>query len=267
VQSWVKHRCDVLAPTTLRNLYTWLKAIMAAAVEDGIIARSPCTSKITLPERRDEEIVPLTLAQVRRLADAMPDRYRAAVYLQAACGLRISELLAIQVGDIDFLRRTVRVERQLIRDGHGFGPPKTRKSRRTIPLAADVVPILAEHLRLYPPNADGVVLTTTKGNPIRQDVYSDTVFRPAVARSGLPASTTSHDLRHHFASVLVSRCVPVNVVAKYLGHSSAALVLSTYAHCMPDADDQVRTELDALWSTACVTDVSPALGLRAANLL
>ncbi len=191
--------------------------------------------------------------QVESLADAVDDRYRAAVIVQAALGLRASELLGLQVSDVDFLRRQVKIERQLLRDGKGFGPLKTAKSRRTLPLAAAVVPVLSEHIRKYPPNENGVIFTSTYGNPIRMNRWSAFIFKPAVAKAGLPDGTSSHDLRHHFAAVLLRRGVPVNVVARYLGHASAALVLSTYSRLMPDSDDLVRTTLDSVW---CVTDES-----------
>ena len=164
------------------------------------------------------------------------------------------ELLALQLGDVDFLRRTVKVERQVSRDGTSFCPPKTDKSRRTVPLAADVAPVLSEHIRLFPPNADGVIFTTNQGNSMAGSRFAVDVFKPAVIQTGLPEGTGSHDLRHHFAAVLLRRLVPAHVVAKYLGHSSAALVLRTYNRIIPDAADLVRITLASAWG---VTDVSP----------
>jgi integrase len=235
-----------LAPLTVRNIYSWVKAAFASAVEDRIVAASPCTRRVVLPTVEKPRIVPLTVAQVRLLAEAAPERYRIGVYLQAALGLRISELLALQVSDVDFLRRTVRVERQLDKNGRDFVGLKY-DSRRSVPLARDLVPLLARHLQMYPPTRDGVILSTTHGNPIRSDYYSDSIFKRAVATADIPTGITSHGLRHHFASVLLSRGVPTNVVAEYLGHSSSRLVEDTYGHLMPDAEDVTRQALDGLW--------------------
>lgn len=267
IEAWVKDRSQVLAPTTLANVYTFVKAVFRSAVENRLIPTTPCLSSIKLPKPKKTKIDPLTIEQVTALAEAMTPRYRTAVVLQAAAGLRVSELLGLQVRDIDFLRKTLRVERQLLRDGGSFGPPKTPESERVIPLPVDVIPILSEHIRLYPPNDDGVLFTTTHGNPIRQDVYSDSIFKPAVQRADkrakIPSTTTSHDLRHMFASVLLRRGVPVNIVARFMGHSTATLVLSTYGHLMPGSDDVIREALDAVWAGEGVTDVSP--GLREAR--
>jgi integrase len=258
IEAWIKDRSRVLAPTTLGNVYTFVKAVFRSAVENRLLPTTPCISTIKLPKAAKPKVEPLTIDEVVALSDAMTARYRAAVIIQAAAGLRVSELLGLQVRDIDFLRRTLRVERQLLRDGGSFGPPKTPESERVIPLPANVLPILSEHIRQYPPNDDGVLFTTTHGNPIRQDVYSDAIFKPAVRRAGLADTTTSHDLRHTFASVLLRRGVPVNIVARFMGHSTAALVLSTYGHLMPGSDDVIREALDAVWADEGVTDVSPA---------
>jgi integrase len=78
--------------------------------------------------------VPLTVEQVRTLAAALPLRNRAMVLAQAGLGLRIGELLALRVEDIDFLRRTARVEYKIAPGERVRCAPKTPTSRRTIPL-------------------------------------------------------------------------------------------------------------------------------------
>ena len=56
------------------------------------------------------------------------------VITQAGLGLRVAELLGLRVRDVDFLRRTVRVEFQTTPDGKSRVPPKTPRSRRTLSL-------------------------------------------------------------------------------------------------------------------------------------
>lgn len=252
IQSFIADRDRVYAASTVRNLYAWVKAIFTDAVENDRIAKTPCISKIKVRQPPRTKVEPLTVAQVRGLAGCTVERYRIGVTLQAALGLRASELLGLQVRDVDFLRREVHIERQLARNGREFAEPKTKHSYRTIPLATDVATALSAHLQRFPAARDGVILATTAGNPVRQDRWAE-VFTAAVTEAGLPEDTTSHDLRHHFASVLLRQGVPVNVVANYLGHGSAALVLSTYGHLMPDSHDLVRNALESLWSEAAVS--------------
>ena len=70
----------------------------------------------------------------------------------------------------------------------------------------------------------------------------------AVKRAGLPAGTTSHDLRHHFASVLLANGDSVTAVAAWLGHANSVLVQTTYAHLMPNAESRSWDILAAAWA-------------------
>jgi len=81
-----------------------------------VIASSPC-QRISLPTETRVEVVPPTAEQVKALAEAISPRYRAAVVTLAGSGLRIGELLGLRKGDVDFLRRSVRVERQRRQNG------------------------------------------------------------------------------------------------------------------------------------------------------
>jgi integrase len=74
--------------------------------------------KLALPSAARERVIPDAgcLEQVRAFSEAMPSRARAMVITQAGLGLRVQELLGLQVGDIDFLWRTVRIERQSLQD-------------------------------------------------------------------------------------------------------------------------------------------------------
>ena len=65
--------------------------------------------------------------------------------------------------------------------------------------------------------------------------------------------TTSHDLRHHFASLLLAAGGSVVAVAERLGYEDAGLVLSTYGHLMPDSEDRTRRAIDAAWGAAAVS--------------
>ncbi len=69
---------------------------------------------ITLPKRNDAEVVPLTVNEVEAMAAAVPERYRALIVLAAGMGLRQGECFGLTVDRVDFLRRQVRVDRQLV---------------------------------------------------------------------------------------------------------------------------------------------------------
>jgi integrase len=97
----------------------------------------------------------------------MPDRARAAVLFAAGSGLRMGEVLGLSVDRVDFLRRTVRVDRQMfssVGEEPVFAPPKTKASDRTVPLRHVTVDVLAAHLAKFPAGRHGLVFRTREPN-------------------------------------------------------------------------------------------------------
>jgi integrase len=130
---------------------------------------------------------------------AVEGRYRAALVLLAGSGLRIGELLGVRVSDLDFLRGTIRVERQRLQD-NSIAPTKTGKSVRSVPLGRVVIDELAAHLAAYP--SDGWLLTTRKGEPLTYRYWKN-VWRHAKA-GAVVGELSTHDLRHFYASALIA---------------------------------------------------------------
>jgi integrase len=139
------------------------------------------------------------------------------VVAQSGLGLRIGEMLALRLEDVDFLRRTVRVEHQIDKRTRERVPPKTPRSRRTIRLPTVVAEALAEHIRDFPPTPSGLLFHASAGRPIRHEYYTSHAFGPAVARAKLPAGTTPHALRHAYASWLLAAGDSVIGVAERSG--------------------------------------------------
>lgn len=246
VQSWATGLTATLAPSTTRAVVKVLRSVLLAAVHDRLIASTPA-ARITLPPVEMPRVVPLTTAQVRALADAMPERCRAMVVVQAGLGVRLGELLALRTQDVDFLRRSVKIEWQIRQHDRVRVPPKTGRSKRTVPLPQVVADALAAHIAAHPPGEDGTIFTTGSGRPWRQDYYGTRMFAKAVARAGIPAGTTSHDLRHAFVSTLLDAGMPLPQVAELVG-DTLATVVEVYAHMVPGREERARAMIDAAWS-------------------
>ena len=245
IQAWVKALSTTLAPGSVEFAYRWVSTIFKSAVGDRIIASSPCI-RIALPKKADTEIVPLSVSEVYALADAVPDRYRALIVFAAGMGLRQGECFGLTVDKVDFLRRTVRVDRQLISAVGGvpeWGPPKSKAGFRTVPVPEVVGSALAEHLARYGPGPAGLAFVNTLGKPLRRST-AGAMWHRAADLAGLPKWATFHDLRHFYASLLIARGCSIKAVQKRLGHQSAMETLDTYGHLWPDSDDETRDAVD-----------------------
>jgi integrase len=202
-----------------------------------------------LPKAETRRVTPLATEQILSLTDAMPADLRALVTLAAGSGMRQGECFGLTVDRVDFLRRLVIVDRQLVtvpgREPF-MAPPKTRASVRTIPIPQVVVDALAQHLAEHSRPASGHLFVDPLGKPIRRTGFSERAWRPAVAASSAPAGTGFHELRHYYASLLIRHGESVKTVQARLGHASATETLDTYSHLWPDSDDRTREAVESV---------------------
>ncbi len=246
VQALIKRQSATLAPATVETGFRILSAIFKAAVLDRRIAFNPC-SGAKLPERASARVEPPTTNDVLSIIDTMPERYRALAVTAAGCGLRQAEACGLTLDRIDFLRRVVTIDRQLLtlngRPTH-LGPPKTKASVRDVPLPNYVADHVAAHLAAFPvSNQLGLVFTSDSGTPVHRQMLSR-IWAASVKRSDVTAKVTFHGLRHYYASLLIRHGESVTTVQARLGHASASETLNTYAHLWPDAEDRTRQAVD-----------------------
>ncbi|MEP7738759.1 tyrosine-type recombinase/integrase [Nocardioides sp. 31GB23] len=239
VQGFVRDlEVEGLSAGTVRNIYDVAARVFAAAVDDRIIAHTPCR-KIRLPKGGNEEVVPPTVDEVAAIIDVIDDRWVALIVLLAGSGLRIGEARGLEVRDVDLGRRTIRVERQRLQNGEVHAL-KSKASRRTVPIGQVVVEELAAHLSAYA--TDGPLFVDELGRALPYWRWKR-VLAEACREAGVDVG--SHGLRHFAASALIAGGASVKQVQAFLGHASAVITLRTYAHLWPGDEDRTRNVLDA----------------------
>ncbi|MER5867641.1 tyrosine-type recombinase/integrase [Kitasatospora sp. NPDC002040] len=259
-----------------KNIYSDVRAVLSAAVDDGLLARNPCGANSVRPPTVDaRRVTPWLPEQVFAVREALTERYRAMVDLGAGCGLRQGEIIGLSADDaLNFETGTVRVLRQvkLIRGKAVFAPPKGNKAR-DVPLPGAVVKALQAQMESFEPvpvtlpmrTPDGpkvtfrLLFSNSAGGPVWRSNFNIQDWKPALAAAGLipvpkagqpHASAREHGmhaLRHFYASVLLDAGESIRAVSDYLGHSDPALTLRVYAHLMPDSQDRARKALDQLF--------------------
>ena len=247
VQGFVTDRAQHLAPSTVRHLASFLRAILRAAAGDGLIAAAPIPTRTTYPELTKAPVVPLTPGEVLALADAMPARSRAVVLFMSATGLRAGEALGLAVADVNFLRREVTVRQQLS-PGRKATKTKTSASQRVIPLPAFGADAASAHLAAYGPAEGGFLFSGESGLPLHPRTFYAHFERAARA---VGMQVTSHHLRHTYASVLLAAGESVAAVADRLGHENSVRVLRTYGHLLKGREEHTRQAIDGVFSTRC----------------
>lgn len=251
-----------LAPATVETAMAWVGSVFASAEADRLIHSSPSRG-VRLPPVERPKIVPWGVQRVAAVRDAVPDRYKALVTLGAGTGMRISEAIGLTLDRIDLAYRTVSVDRQLVGIVEGepvFGPVKDRKNRpRVIPMPEVVRSAVMDHLSQWSTSGEGLIFTNDRSQPIRRTTFSD-IWRKAVEPMGIPLGEGFHQLRHFYASLLISHGESVKVVQERLGHASALMTLDTYAHLWPESDDSTRAAVDLVLGGPGVSDLCQEMG-------
>jgi integrase len=254
VESWIKQMsADGLAAGTVHTRVQNVRSVFRGAVRDRVIATDP-SEGVTLPRRRRVEhaMTVLTPAEVGRLIAAADPRFSAFVAVCAFAGLRLGEAAALQVGEVDFLRRRIRVSRQVQRgvDGAAEIRPPKHGSERIAVVPDRLLSMLSAHVEVYLPDGDRDrwFFPTATGTPPHQNTFGH-LWRRAQAGAGL-TGIRLHDLRHFFASGLIASGCDVVTVQRPLGHASATTTLNSYSHLWPDADDRTRAATESLMAAS-----------------
>jgi integrase len=221
------------AAKTLANKHGFLAGALSGAVRARHISANPCDGN-RLPRDEPAEMVFLTHDEFAIVLDAVTEPWQLLVEFLVASGCRWGEATALRPGDINLAEGTVdirRAWRYVSGEGHELGPPKTRRSIRTI----DVAPSVLAKLDL---SGEWVFTNSGRGGrgddgPVRGPNFNSNVWTPAMVgaqEAGLTKKPRVHDLRHTNASWLIQANVALPVIQRHLGHESIQTTVDRYGH-------------------------------------
>jgi integrase len=235
VRSWVAElSASGLAPNTVHKAYQVLSKAMAAAVDAGLLAITPCRN-VPLPKVEHREMRFLSPADLAHLAAVINPRYRALALLGGYGGLRIGELAGLRRSRVDVLRSRLDVAENIVevRGELLTGGPKTRAGRRQVPLPRPVAEELAAHFeRFVGPEPDALLFAGPDGGALRARQWRARHWAPAVSEAGL-APLRPHDLRHTAVALWIAQGASPKQIATWAGHTSVSVVLDRYGHLFP----------------------------------
>lgn len=212
--------------STVRLRFAALRSFYKHLVLRRGLGRSP-VAEVQLPKAERTLPVVLTVAQVDELLGMplrlppdkksppwLPLRDAAILELFYSCGLRISELLALDVGDVDFIGETVRVR------GKGA-------KERIVPVGGPAVNAIQRYRR-EAAVASGAMFLSKRRTRITQQAV-DLLLRKYIKHSGIPIGISPHKLRHCFATHLLDAGADLRSVQAMLGHASLSTT-QIYTH-------------------------------------
>jgi integrase len=236
VENWLRKlpraNGSPLAPSTKAKIRSLMSVLFNHAIrhewlEQGknpMLLVRQSAKRQRIPEWLEPEELSALLSQLDRC-------FRVMVFLDAATGLRRSELLALKWKDIEFENLQIIVQRSIY--GNVVGNCKTEGSKKPVPMD----PILAAELlawkrdSTYSHSDDWVFASPrAKGkHPYWPDSILSSVIRPALARSGIQKRVGWHTFRHSFSTILIANGENVKVVQELMRHSNCRCTLEIYS--------------------------------------
>ena len=242
--------------SNIRYSHRVLHAALEQAVKSGIIGRNPAHGA-TVPRATHKEMKILNDQQVSLfLMAAANSKYKTLYHLAITTGMRFSELRGLCWSDIDWIKGTIKISRQ-IQDVTGkgslSGAPKSFAGTRTILLGEKSLTELREQQQRVTMDIrkagnnwkdHDLIFPTLVGTPfVSMSLQHD--FKRILQSANLP-NIRFHDLRHTAASLMLNHGVPALVVSKILGHSNPSITLSIYAHSTIDMQSMAAGIMDAI---------------------
>lgn len=227
-----------MSATRVNLIMQVLRTILKDEHRAGSIDSDP-----SLPVRRVEEekteIHPLSQSELDSVLENIDDHYRPLFTALAYTGARPNELIALRWTDIDWQHKTIRIDKGRVRGNEGA--PKTRSSKRTIPILQKTEAALLELKARTVQPKDNYVFADKKGQPINK--HLDRVWNRALKKSGL-LHRPSYQLRHTFATQCILKGLPLPYIAKLLGHTTIDTLVRHYAgwidQSTPEYEDKLR---------------------------
>jgi integrase len=228
-----------LSKATINRKVGFLRSVFYEALRRDLVDRNPC-ARIKLLHEENTRTRIMTEKEEEKIHEQAPDWLRPVLKIATLAGLRQGEILALRWEDIDSDRKLIFVSHQ----------SKNHK-RREIPLLGELERVLGALSPFVGPNGASPHLFT---DPVTCEAYKthDVVNHfKASARRAKIRDLRFHDLRRTFASRLAQRGVPLQTIAKLLGHG-ATYVTERYAHL---SCDDLREAMNRLKKPAPAQEV------------
>ena len=239
--------------THILRLVGVLQGVLDDAVIKKCLPRNPARGVTNLPKKHGKRHIYLEATDVRRIANATGNStHETIVYVLAYAGLRWSELVALQVGDVDFEKRRLTISK----NAPERNLRETTKSGkiRSVPIPQFLADMLQEQCAGR--GNEALVFPGRNGSFLTRPKTETGWFEKAVIAAGVQR-ITPHDLRHTCASLAVHAGANVLALQRMLGHASAAMTLDCYSDLLDSDLDSVAEALNTVHSRTNVSKTCP----------
>ena len=230
--------------TYLRAIHEQLVAILNYAVKFYNLNKNPCSAAGRIGKKNAGEMNIWTLEEFKQFIEAINHKKEAVVGFNILfyTGMRVGEMLALTISDIDFEKHKIRINKtfQRIKRTDVISTPKTPKSKRIIDCPKFVIDIIQDYIKvLYKPTPKTRLFEGFTKSKFQNDVN-------VYSRKANLKKIRVHDLRHSHATFLLSKGVNIVSLSRRLGHERVSTTLDIYSHVLKEDDDLIKDILNSL---------------------
>ena len=241
--------------TYLKKINTELNSIINYAKRFYDLNTNPCGKAGTIGKAKAEEMDYWTYDEYIAFREGVEDKSLSYICFEVLywTGMRKGELLALSPADIDLDNKIISINRTYQRIGGKdvFTSPKTRKSKRKIPIPDFLCQELSDYIQSrYMLDADERLF------PVTKSYLSHEMIR-GCKNTGVK-KIRIHDVRHSHASLLINQGCDALMLADRLGHEKVSTTLNTYSHLFPHKQQELVHSLESLQATDSPTPEPPS---------
>ena len=241
--------------TYLKKINTELNSIINYAKRFYDLNTNPCGKAGTIGKAKAEEMDYWTYNEYIAFREGVKDKPLSYICFEVLywTGMREGELLALSPADIDIDNKLISINRTYQRIGGKdvFTSPKTRKSKRTIPIPDFLCQELSDYIQSrYMLDADERLFPVTKSYLSHEMIRGCKITGAKKIRI--------HDIRHSHASLLINQGCDALMLADRLGHEKVSTTLNTYSHLFPHKQQELVHSLESLQATDSPTPEPPS---------
>ncbi len=227
-----------LSGKTVVNILSSVFAIVDYAEKCGMKVAKARFKDLQLGSTKRETPVPFfTREQAALIIQEAKEPFKTLFTLAWFTGMRAGELLALTLDDLNFVSRTVRVNKSADDNTRQIRQPKTKSSVALLPMPSALEAVLRNYIKHWTPNPGGILFATRNGlRPRSRDNVVKCGLKPVLRKLGiLSADTGLHAFRHGLATELVESNAPLSVLQKQMRHADIATTLRIYTHAIPQS--------------------------------
>ncbi len=229
----------------INNVLIPLRTIFSDAYAEELIDKNPMLRVKNLPVKT-EEPNPLTPSEIEAILKELPQEGKNLIQFALWSGLRTSELIALEWGDVDFKAGLVRVRRAIV--NKNTKQPKTKSGERDVKLFPPSLEALINQKQFTFSTGEKVFSNPNTNKPWETDAQiRRTLWIPALKKAGVEYRTP-YQTRHTYASTLLSAGEPPMWVANQMGHKDWAMIRRVYGRWIPEVDTTAGSKIMKIWS-------------------